>query len=64
MMVATNGQERTIGQFISLVEGTGWKLGSIGRNHEGAAALFTFNPIALGCACGHHHHTSPAVRVQ
>jgi hypothetical protein len=64
MMAAANGQERTIGQFIDLVEGTGWKLGSIGRSHEGAVALLTFNPVALGCACGHQHRTSPAVLVQ
>jgi hypothetical protein len=64
MMAAANGQERTIGQFLDLTRDTGWKLGSIGRSHESAVALLTFNPIALGCACGHHHHTSPAVGIQ
>jgi hypothetical protein len=56
-MAAANGQERTIGQFMDLVKGTGWKLGSIGRSLEGSVALLTFNAVPLGCACGHHHHT-------
>jgi hypothetical protein len=47
MMVATNSQERTIGQFIDLVAGTGWKLGSIGRSSKSAMCLIVFDPVAV-----------------
>jgi len=47
MMASANAQERTIGQFISLVEGTGWKLTSIGRNPKGLMSLIIFDPLPV-----------------
>jgi hypothetical protein len=47
MMVLANSQERTIGQFISLVDGTGWKLRSIERSSQNAMALLLFNPVVV-----------------
>jgi hypothetical protein len=45
MMVALNAKERTIGQFIDLVNGTGWKLVSISHSTKDAMALLTFEPV-------------------
>ena len=47
MMVAANAQERTIGQFIDLADGTGWKLTSIGRSSQNEMALIVFSAVAL-----------------
>jgi len=47
MMVSANAQERTIGQFISLAEGTGWKLGSIRRNFKSTRALLVFDAVSF-----------------
>jgi hypothetical protein len=44
-MVIANAQDRTIGQFINLVDGTGWKLGSIGRNPESLRSILVFHTI-------------------
>ena len=55
MIVVANGQERTIGQFVDLVDGTGWQLGSISRNHEGAVALLIFNPVRHSYTSGQPH---------
>lgn len=46
-MVIGNAQERTIGQFINLVDGTGWKLESIGRDIKSARVLLVFGPVAF-----------------
>lgn len=46
MMVVFNAQERTIGQFIDLVDGTGWKLVSIGRSFQTPMALLVFDVVA------------------
>ena len=54
-MTVNNGQERSIQQFISLVNGTGWKLDSIGRAQQGHGSLLIFNVVAVLCACKHHH---------
>lgn len=64
-MALANAQERTLGQFINLARGTGWKLGSINRNHESAVALLVFNPITIQhqCTCP-HPHTDQAAQVQ
>jgi hypothetical protein len=61
-MAVANAQERTIGQFINLVRGTGWQLGSINRNHESAVALLIFNPITVQrqCTCPHPHNDQAA----
>jgi len=45
MMIGSNAKERTVGQFINLVDGTGWKLVSIGRSSKDAMALFTFETV-------------------
>jgi hypothetical protein len=45
MMIASNAKERTLGQFIDLVNGTGWKLVSIGRSPKDTMALLTFEPV-------------------
>jgi hypothetical protein len=47
MMVVANTPQRTMGQFIDLVDGTGWKLGSIGRSSKSAIALLVFNPMSI-----------------
>jgi hypothetical protein len=47
MMASANAQERTIGQFISLVEGTGWKLSSIGRSPKSLMCLIIFDPVPV-----------------
>jgi hypothetical protein len=47
MMILLNAQERTIGQFVDLVDGTGWKLGSIGRTSLTAMALLVFDPVTV-----------------
>ena len=47
MMTAFNSQERTIGQFVGLVDGTGWKLRSIGRSPKTAMALLIFDPVTV-----------------
>lgn len=47
MMTAVNAQERTIGHVIELLDGTGWKLGSIGRSPEGALALCVCDAVAV-----------------
>jgi len=44
MMVAFNSQERTIGQFINLVEGTGWRLKAIGRSFGSSVCLMVLKP--------------------
>jgi hypothetical protein len=46
-MVALNSQERTIGQFIELVDGTGWKLVSIGRSSRSPLCLMVFETVAV-----------------
>jgi hypothetical protein len=46
-MVMLNAQERTIGQFIDLVEGTGWKLGSIGRSPKSLRSILVFYPVQV-----------------
>jgi hypothetical protein len=45
MMIASNAKERTLGQFIDLANGTGWKLASIGRSPKDTMALFIFEPV-------------------
>jgi hypothetical protein len=47
MMTAFNSQERTIGQFIDLVNGTGWKLRKISRSHKTAMTLLVFDPVTV-----------------
>jgi hypothetical protein len=47
MMASANAQERTIGQFISLAEGTGWKLSSIGRSPKSLMCLIVFDPVPV-----------------
>jgi len=47
MMASANAQERTIGQFISLAEGTGWKLSSIGRTPKSLMCLIIFDPVPV-----------------
>ncbi|KIM80118.1 hypothetical protein PILCRDRAFT_535803 [Piloderma croceum F 1598] len=47
MMVALNSQERTIGQLIDLVDGTGWKLVSIGRSSRSAMCSMVFETVAI-----------------
>lgn len=47
MMTLLNAQERTVGQFIDLVDGTGWKLESVGRNAQNSLAMLVFNPITI-----------------
>lgn len=46
MMSVLNAQERTIGQFMDLVDGTGWKLHSISRGVGGAASMLIFNTVS------------------
>ena len=46
-MVTANSQERTIGQFVSLVNDTGWKLETICRSPGNSMVLLIFNPTAL-----------------
>jgi hypothetical protein len=41
MMNVLNAQERTIGQFIELVKGTGWKLNSIYRPESNIFSTFS-----------------------
>lgn len=36
-MACLNAQERTVGQFVAVVDGTGWKLSSINRSPAGGA---------------------------
>lgn len=40
-MCCLNAQERTIGQFIDLVKGTGWKLDSISRPESNALSTLS-----------------------
>jgi hypothetical protein len=45
MMNMLNSQERTISQFISLVDGTGWKLTSINRIPPPGIPGIVFSPV-------------------
>jgi hypothetical protein len=45
-MVAANSQKCTIGQFINLVNATGWKLVSIGSS-KNTMCLILFDPVAI-----------------
>jgi hypothetical protein len=45
MMNLFNSCERTVGQFLDLADGTGWKLESIKRGLGGALAALVFIPI-------------------
>jgi hypothetical protein len=47
MMALYNAQERTIGQFVKLVDGIGWKLESIGRGSRTAMAALVFNAVPV-----------------
>jgi hypothetical protein len=46
MMALHNSQERTIGQFHELAEGTGWKLESISTSTVGAMPSLVFSHIS------------------
>jgi hypothetical protein len=46
MMALHNSQERTIGQFEDLVQGTGWKLESISTSHISTVSSLVFAHIA------------------
>ena len=46
MMAMHNSQERTIGQFEDLVQGTGWKLESISTSHISPMSCLVFGHIA------------------
>jgi hypothetical protein len=48
MMALHNSQERTIGQFHELVEGTGWKLESISTSSAGTMSSLVFEHISHG----------------
>ena len=52
-MVMANSQERTIGQFVNLVNGTGWKLVSVHRSHVNPMVLLTLHPVQRRCTCAH-----------
>jgi hypothetical protein len=45
MMAMVNSQERTISQFVSMVDGTGWKLTSINRSPPPGYAGIVFLPV-------------------
>lgn len=45
MVNVLNAQERTLGQFIELVDGTGWKLVSVNRGSVGALPALVFVPV-------------------
>lgn len=45
MMNFLNAQERTVGQFLELVEGTGWKLDFINQGLGGALSTSVFVAI-------------------
>jgi len=46
-MALHNSQERTIGQFIDLVEGTGWKLESVSLGANNVMSTLVFARIQL-----------------
>lgn len=45
--MAVNAQERTVGQFVDLVDGTGWKIESISRSPKSALSLLIFTAVWL-----------------
>lgn len=45
MMTNFNAQERTVGQFIRMADGTGWEIESISRGADGTIALLVFGVV-------------------
>jgi hypothetical protein len=45
LLSGANAQERTLGQFIDLFDGTGWQLMSISRGSKNAMAVIILEPV-------------------
>jgi len=46
-MLCLNGQERTLGEWTTLTDGTGWQLADIKRVKGAAMSSLIFRPIEV-----------------
>lgn len=47
MLTFFNAQERTVGEFVDLADGTGWNLESISRGVNSSLSALVFKRVAL-----------------